>query len=122
MVANATAFSRSGLSDFIVQRITAVIIGAYAVVVTLFFVGNPSLDHGGLTTFFGGFGMQLFSTAAVLSTIAHAWIGLWTVGTDYLLPAHIGTRATALRFIYQMGCIGILFVYLVWAIQLVWSL
>ena len=122
MVANATSFARSGLADFIIQRTTAVIIGVYAVVVTLFFFGNPSLDHGGLTAFFGGFGMQLFTTAAVLSTIAHAWIGLWTVGTDYLLPAHIGKSATTLRFIYQMGCLGILFVYLVWAIQLVWSL
>jgi len=122
VVTNATSFARSGLADFIIQRITAVIIGVYAVVVTLFFLGNPTLDHGELTAWFGGVGMQIFTTAAVLSTAAHAWIGLWTVGTDYLLPGHIGSSATSIRFIYQLGCIVILFVYVLWAMKLVWSL
>lgn len=122
MVTNATSFARSGLADFIIQRITAVIIGVYAVVVVLFFIANPNVDHGELTAWFGSFGMQVSTTAAVLSTAAHAWIGLWTVGTDYLLPGHIGSSATAVRFIYQLGCIVILFVYVLWAMNLVWSL
>lgn len=122
VVTNATSFARSGLADFIIQRISAVIIGAYSVAVLLFFIGNPGLDHGELVAWFGSFGMQVFTTAAVLSTAAHAWIGLWTVGTDYLLPAHIGSSATAIRFIYQLGCIFILFVYVLWAMNLVWSL
>lgn len=122
MVTNATSFARSGLADFIIQRITAVIIGVYSVVVTLFFLGNPNLDHGELTTWFGGIGMQIFTTAAVLSTAAHAWIGLWTVGTDYLMPGQIGPSATSIRFVYQLGCIVILFVYVLWAMKLVWSL
>ncbi|MCP5180360.1 MAG: succinate dehydrogenase, hydrophobic membrane anchor protein [Pseudomonadales bacterium] len=122
MVTNATSFSRSGLSDFIIQRLTAVVLGAYALCVLAFFVGHPGLDYAALTGFFGNFSMKIFSTAAVLSTVAHAWIGLWTVGTDYLLPGHLGKSATSIRFIYQMGCFLILFVYLVWAIQLFWSL
>jgi succinate dehydrogenase / fumarate reductase, membrane anchor subunit len=122
MVANATSFARSGLADFIVQRITAVIIGIYVVAVLVFFLGNPNLDHAELTAWFGSFPMQAFTTAAVLSTAAHAWIGLWTVGTDYLLPAHIGKQATAIRFVYQLGCVTILFVYVLWAMNLVWSL
>ena len=110
MVTNATSFSRSGLTDFVIQRVTAVILLAYAACVGSFFYDNPGLDHAAHVGYFGHAGMQIFSTLAVLSTIAHAWIGLWTVGTDYLLPGHIGKSATAIRFIYQIACILILFV------------
>ena len=122
MVTSATSFARSGLTDFIIQRVTAVILGVYAVMVFLFFYQSPDLSHAALTGYFGSLGMQIFSTAAIACTVAHAWIGLWTVGTDYIRPAHVGGMATSLRFIYQMICVFMLFVYLVWAIRLIWTL
>lgn len=122
MVTSATSFSRTGLTDFIVQRVTAVILLAYAACLGAFFYDNAALSHETLVGFFGHPGMQIFSTLAVLSTIAHAWIGLWTVGTDYLLPGHIGRSATAVRFVYQLVCILVLFVYFAWAMDMFWSL
>ena len=122
MVTNATSFSRTGLTDFIIQRVTAVILLAYGSCVCAFFFSGGSTDHASLVAFFGHPAMQIFSTLAVLCTIAHAWIGLWTVGTDYLLPGHIGSAATAIRFIYQLVCILVLFVYFAWAMDLFWSL
>ena len=120
MVTQVLALSRSGLSDFVVQRVTAVVLAVYTFWLVGFFVSG-NVSYTTLQEFFLSTPMQIFSTLAVLSTIAHAWIGMWTVGTDYLRPAHIGSLATSIRFVYQLLCLLALFIYLLWAMQLVWQ-
>lgn len=120
MVTQVLALSRSGLTDFVVQRVTAVILALYTTCLVGFFLTD--VTHASLTAFFYSFPMQVFSTLALLSTIAHAWIGMWTVGTDYLRPAHIGGMATSIRFLYQIVCILGLFVYLLWGLRLIWQI
>lgn len=121
-VTNVTSLTRSGLSDYLVQRISAVIIALYSLCVVGFFVVMPELDHAALRGYFGSMGMQLFSTLTVLATAAHAWIGMWTVGTDYIQPHYFGAHHTAWRLAYQVLCLGVLFVYVAWALQIFWSL
>ncbi|MCR9279177.1 MAG: succinate dehydrogenase, hydrophobic membrane anchor protein [Pseudomonadaceae bacterium] len=122
MVTNVTSFSRSGLSDFLLQRVTAVVLALYALCIIGFFLVTPDLSHAKLVGYFGSTSMQLFSLLAVLSTAAHAWIGMWTIGTDYLRPAHVGSSATLLRFVYFALVVIALFVYVVWAVRIFWSL
>jgi len=120
MVTQVLALSGSGLSDFIVQRITAVILAIYTFCLVGFFLSG-NVSHASLVAFFVSTPMQFFSTLALLSTLAHAWIGMWTIGTDYLRPAHLGASATSIRFIYQMLCLLALFVYLLWGLRLIWQ-
>lgn len=122
MVTNVTSLTRSGLGDFVVQRVTAVIIGLYALCVLGFFLVTPGVGHGQLVGYLGSTPMQLFSTLAVLSTVGHAWIGMWTVGTDYIRAHYFGSHATAFRLFYQSGVIALLFVYTAWALQLFWTI
>jgi succinate dehydrogenase / fumarate reductase membrane anchor subunit len=121
-VTNVTSLTRSGLSDFVVQRVTAVILAAYTLCVLGYFLTEPQIGHAALVAYFGSFGMKLFSTLAVLATAAHAWIGMWTVGTDYIRPHYFGAHATAWRLTYQAGCLLVLFCYVGWALQMFWSL
>jgi len=121
-VTNVTSLTRSGLSDFVIQRVSAVIMAVYTLCVLGFFVANPGLDHAGLVGYFGSTPMVLFSTLTVLATAAHAWIGMWTVGTDYIRPHYFGQHHTTYRLIYQAGCVALLFIYVAWALQLFWSL
>ena len=122
MVTNITSLTRSGLSDFVVQRVSAVVIGLYALCVLGFFIVTPGVSHAQLVGYLGSTSMQLFSTLMVLSTAAHAWIGMWTVGTDYIGPHYFGKYATTFRLIYQSGVLVVLFLYVAWALQLFWSL
>ena len=119
MVTQVLSLSRSGLADFVVQRVTAVILAAYAFAMVGFFLGDVSYER--LTAFFWSAPMQIFSTITLVATLAHAWVGMWTIGTDYLRPSHFGGAATSLRFIYQVGCLLIMFVYLLWALRLIWQ-
>lgn len=120
MVTNVTSFSRSGLSDFVTQRITAVIIALYTLWVLGFFIANPNVTHETLAAFFGAFWMKVFSTLALLSTVAHAWIGMWTVGTDYIRGHYFGQHSTAIRIVYQLVCMAVLFLYVVLGLQIFW--
>lgn len=120
-VSQVMALSNSGLSDWVVQRSTAVILTLYFGWVMAFFLFTPNIDFVVLTEFFGSTAMKVAGTLAVLSIVAHAWIGMWTIGTDYLRPAHVGQYATSVRFGYQAFCLLALFVYLVWAMRLVWQ-
>ncbi len=122
MVTNVTSLTRSGLADFVVQRVSAVIIAAYVICLFGFAVANPDLGHADLVRYFGSLSMKLFSTMAVLATAAHAWIGMWTIGTDYLRESHIGSWATALRFIYQSLVVLVIFVFVGWGLTIFWSL
>ena len=122
MVTNVTSLTRSGLADFLGQRISAVVLALYTLCVFGFLLVTEELNHATLVAYFGSMSMQLFSTLAVLSTAAHGWIGMWTIGTDYIRPHYFGSSASVFRFVYQSGCVLILFVYVAWALQLFWSL
>ncbi len=121
MVTNITSLSRSGLLDWVIQRITAVVLALYTLCVGGFLLANPDLTRADLVGYFGHGVMQMFSTLALLSIAAHGWIGLWTVGTDYIQPHYVGYRATVYRFMYQSACIITLFVYVLWGLQILWG-
>ncbi|MEM1432926.1 MAG: succinate dehydrogenase, hydrophobic membrane anchor protein [Pseudomonadota bacterium] len=121
MVANVTSLTRSGLSDFVVQRVSAAVLALYSICVLGFFFVTPEVDYEAFTAYFNGTSMRMFSTLAVLAFAAHAWIGMWTIGTDYLREAHVGGSATAIRLAYQALCLGVIFVFVVWGLNILWS-
>jgi succinate dehydrogenase / fumarate reductase, membrane anchor subunit len=89
-----------------------------------FFVTAPELSHSRLVDYFGGTVMQLFSTLAVLATAAHAWIGMWTVGTDYVRPHYFGRACHGLAARLSGVCLTVLFVYVAamfWGLRIFWS-
>ncbi len=115
MVTAITSFGRSGLYDWLIQRITAVILGLYTLFLVAFLVNNPELDFRAWSLLYSNTAMRIFSLMALLSLGAHCWIGLWSVSTDYLKPF-------SYRFLFQAVSGAAMFVYTVWGIQLLWGL
>ena len=122
LVTNVTSFGRSGLADFVLQRVSAVILGIYGLCLIAFFASVPNVDHGRLVDFFESLPMRAFTTLAVAALASHAWIGMWTVGTDYIRQRHFGRGHTVYLAIYQVVCLGIIFVYVLWPLSVIWSL
>ena len=121
MVTNATNFSRSGLSDWIIQRFSAVILAAYTLFILAVLVSMPELNYESWREVFSKNSVRLFSVIALLALCGHTWVGMWTVGTDYLTDRQLGGKGTFVRLIYQSFCVLLIAVYLLWGIQIFWG-
>jgi succinate dehydrogenase / fumarate reductase membrane anchor subunit len=121
MMKSATSFSRSGLSDWLVQRVSAVILAVYFVVVLGFILSHHGLSYADWHDFMTTIAMRVFNLLALLSLVGHAWIGIWTVLTDYVTARQMGPSANFLRLILQIGMGLMIFVFVVWGIQIFWG-
>ena len=114
MVTIITNLGRNGVSDWLIQRVSAVILLAYTLCILGFFLFNSNLDYVTWKQHFSGTGMRIFSLMALLSIAAHAWIGMWTVATDYIKP-------TGIRVLYHLVVVLALFAFVVWGVQVLWG-
>ncbi|HEX4976049.1 MAG TPA: succinate dehydrogenase, hydrophobic membrane anchor protein [Pseudomonadales bacterium] len=115
MVASVTNFGRSGVYDWVVQRVSGVVIGVYLLLVLGYLFFHPSLEYTQWHGFMTCAAMQIASTLVLLAILAHSWIGLWVITTDYL-------NNTFVRFSCQSLCGVVAAVYLVWGVKIVWGL
>lgn len=118
MVTQVTSFSRSGLSDWLIQRVAGVILLAYFVCVGGTLIAG--VDYAAWKAMHETTAMRIFTLLAALSFAAHAWIGMWAVFTDYLTERMLGPRGNTLRRFCQIGTVLALIVYLLWVIQIIW--
>ncbi len=121
MVISVTNLGRSGLYDWLIQRFSAVILAAYAFCILGSFVLTPDMEYQQWSALFDSNPMRIFSLITVLALCAHAWIGMWTVSTDYLTELQLGKFATTIRLLFQAGCALLTAVYLLWGIQIFWG-
>ena len=75
MVTSVTSFSRTGLSDWLIQRVTSLVLLAYFLLIAYQLTG--SVDYTSWRALFDQTWMKVFTLMAALSLVAHAWIGLW---------------------------------------------
>ena len=122
MVTAVTSFGRSGLYDWLIQRVSAVVMTAYAVFIIVFILREPQLQYADWQQLYSQLWMWVFSLLTLVSLIAHAWIGLWAVLTDYLTARMMGAKATVMRILAQMVLGVVAVTYGVWGIEILWGL
>ncbi len=113
MVEVATSLGRTGLQDWLIQRISAVIIGVYTIFLTTYFLLHPALSYADWQQLFASSSMRVASLLVLLSVLAHAWIGFWTISTDYI-------KILSIRLVIQVLFILSIFFCFVWGIQILW--
>lgn len=114
MVSSVTSLGRNGLYDWVVQRLSAVVLAVYTLFLVGLFICCPPQNFADWSNLFAQFWMKIFTLLALVSLSAHAWVGMWTISTDYL-------KAAGIRFLFQAVCALFLFVYIVWSIDILWG-
>lgn len=84
MVKIASTFGRSGTHDFVLLRASAVILATYILFLVSFLVATPDLTYQAWTGLFGNLWMKIYTLLALTAVLAHGWIGIWQVLTDYV--------------------------------------
>jgi succinate dehydrogenase / fumarate reductase membrane anchor subunit len=95
MVTNVTSLTGNGLKDWLIQRVSAIILGLYLVLMFGFFITHQHVTYEQWNTWVHCKIFIVFNVLMMVSLVLHAWIGLWTVTTDYL-------KSTLIRLPIQM--------------------
>lgn len=114
MVDNATSLSRNGVRDWVIQRVTAVVMAIYSVVILADVLSADHLSYQFWHDVYHNNAVRVLSVLVILSLVFHAWIGMWTIYTDYI-------KVVWLRFVLQISTILGLMGILVWGVLVLWS-
>lgn len=112
---NVMSLTGNGLRDWLVQRVTSLILTAYSLFLLGYIMLHAGLDYSTWQGLFSHTGMRVFTVLSLLSLAWHVWIGMWTIATDYIKP-------TAIRLAFEIMVIIALFACVIWGIAILWGI
>jgi succinate dehydrogenase / fumarate reductase membrane anchor subunit len=102
-----------GLRDWLAQRITAVIMAVYTVILLVVLVGAVPITYPVWKDLFAQGWMRVATLLFAASLAWHAWVGVRDILMDYVKP--VGVRLSL-----QVIVLVVLAGYLGWTIQILW--
>jgi succinate dehydrogenase / fumarate reductase membrane anchor subunit len=114
MVNDVTSLTGNGLKDWLIQRVSAVFLAAYSLFLLGYLFMHPHMDHSVWYALFHTTWFQIASIIALFTLSMHAWIGVWTVTTDYI-------KCTAIRISVQLLVALLLLGQFIWGLMIVWG-
>lgn len=103
-----------GLRDWLVQRVTAIVITLWIVLMLGALLWNGGFDHASWKALWASTAFRLVSFLFVVAVLWHAWVGVRNIAMDYLKPVW-------LRLTVDCVVLAAIVVYLGWAIQILWG-
>ncbi|MCR4299308.1 MAG: succinate dehydrogenase, hydrophobic membrane anchor protein [Gallionella sp.] len=114
MVNRVVTGAHYGLRDWLIQRISAVVMAAYSVALAGYLLLQSNLDYDIWTGLFSSQPMRTFTLLFLLSVFYHAWIGIRGIVMDYVKPASV-------RLTIYVLVILVALLYAIWAVQILWG-
>lgn len=109
-----------GIKDFLVQRITAVILALYTIVLLVGALIMPAFTYENwkalfaFTVFTLPLG-QVLATLAFVSLAWHAWIGVRDIWMDYVKPVGVRLALHVFTILWLVGSLAY-FVKILWSL------
>lgn len=107
--------STKGLRDWILQRISALYMIAYFIFLAIVLAMNAPFSFSTWKILFSAVWMQVPALIFWVCLLWHAWIGVWTILTDYV-------HSACLRSLLKILLLFALLVYFFWGVQILWGL
>jgi succinate dehydrogenase / fumarate reductase, membrane anchor subunit len=114
MVNRVVVGAHYGLRDWLIQRVSAVVMVIYSVVLASYLLLQEQLNYDVWTGLFSNLAMRTFSLLFLLALFYHAWIGIRDIVMDYVKPASI-------RLVIHTLVVLALIVYTIWSVQILWG-
>jgi succinate dehydrogenase / fumarate reductase membrane anchor subunit len=103
-----------GTFDFLAQRVSAVVMAAYTIVLLAIVLWNGGLEYETWNRLLASNPFRLLSFVFMVALLYHAWVGVRDIYMDYIKPVGV-------RLVLQVLSIMLLFAYLGWTVQLLWG-
>jgi len=114
MVNRVVTGAHYGLSDWLMQRVTAVVMAVYVLFMAVWLLLHSNVDYDAWTGLFASDVVRSFSLLFLLAIYCHAWVGVRDIVMDYIKLAH-------LRLAIHVAVILTLIMYLIWSVQILWG-
>lgn len=115
MVNRVVVGAHYGLRDWLIQRISAVVMALYAVILSGYLLLQPYVNYDVWTGLFSSQAVRAFTLLFLLSLFYHAWIGVRDIVMDYVKPA-------SARLVIHVLVILALLLYGIWTVQILWGM
>ena len=103
-----------GWRDWLVQRISAVVMALYTLLILGLLLWYGGLDYAAWKATFASEPFRLATFVFMLSLLWHAWVGVRNIAMDYLKPVSV-------RLTFEVVVIVLLIGYIGWTIQVLWG-
>jgi len=115
MVNRIVVGAHYGLRDWLAQRITAVVMAIYTVILALALVAISPVGYDNWRALFANGFMRVATFVFFVCLFYHVWIGVRDIFMDYIKP-------TGVRLVLHVIVILLLVGYTGWAAQTLWRL
>ena len=114
MVDRVVTGAHFGLRDWLMQRITAVVMAVYSVFMAGWLLLHPNVDYVAWTGLFASNVVRSFSLLCLIAVFLHAWVGMRDIVMDYI-------KFASLRMVIHVTVILTLIMYAIWSVQILWG-
>lgn len=114
MVKSVLGVSHQGLRDWVIQRLSAVYMAIYFTAMIVYFACHSGLTFAQWHGLFAFVPMKIATMILVVGLLFHAWIGIWTIFTDYIKAPILRAVLNSLVWLALGACFF-------WALLILWS-
>jgi succinate dehydrogenase / fumarate reductase membrane anchor subunit len=114
MVKSVLGVNHQGLHDWVVQRASAILMAVYSIGLVFYIVSHSGLSFAEWHSLFSKEWMKVVTVLFLLSLLWHAWVGIWTILTDYV-------KSFVIRTIFDFFVLLMLFACFFWGVLILWS-
>lgn len=102
-----------GWKDWLVQRVTAVIMAIYTVILLVSFLTASSFSYESWAGLFANQWFKLATFVTFLALFYHAWVGVRNIWMDYVKPVSVRIVLQVATLLWLIACVG-------WTAQILW--
>lgn len=114
MRSRPTGSAHAGLREWLLQRVTAIYMGAFVMYLVVRFTLDPITSYIAWKDWFTLPGVRIAFAFFFASLLLHSWIGMRSVFMDYVKPMWV-------RFVVQLGTATVLLILALWSLQILFG-
>lgn len=115
MVDRIVVGAHYGLRDWLIQRISAVVMALYGLSLSVYLLLQPRVDYDVWTGLFSSLAVRSFTLLFLMCLFYHAWVGVRSIVMDYVKPA--GARLAIYVLVILVSLL-----YTIWSVQILWGM
>lgn len=103
-----------GVKDWLAQRVTAIVMVVYTVILLGTFFTAHDLSYEGWAGLFARQWFKLFSLVTFFGLFYHVWVGVRDIWMDYVKPVGLRLTLQIATVLWLLACAA-------WTVQILWS-